>query len=265
MFSKGVPALLYEVMLMKTYGVLVIGALLMGLPAVCAADYVPMKPKSIVQQDMRTGMQCFNAAYEAYFAAKNADSVIARGNFYAQAISNIAKANAMESDNVAYIVLSMQIYRGKGVLPYAKSAVLRAEKLLQDRLALVPDAAGALLDYAILCRAGDMAYRPEQQAYYQKSQQLARQVCVALAQDNSSDALCAKAMANLVLNNKEQFLSLLKAGLKTSGEPGASGFYLNLYENTVAKNSWLWPVAEKYLQNEFLLYYLCDLSRPYSF
>lgn len=250
---------------MKTYGVLLIGALLMGLPAVCAADYVPMKPKAVVQQDMRTGMQCFNAAYEAYFAAKNADAALARGGFYAQAISNIAKANAMESDNVSYIALSMQVYRGKGVLPYAKSAVLRAEKLLQDRLALEPDDVGALLDYAILCRAGDMAYRPEQQEYYKKSQRLARQVCDALAQDNSADALCAKAMASLVLGKEEQFFSLLDAGVKAGGGFGASGFYLNLYKNTVAQNSWLWPAAEKYLQNEFLLYYLCDLSRPNNF
>ena len=263
MFSKGVPALLYEVTLMKTYGVLLIGALLMGLPAVCAADYVPLKPNVVVEQDIQTAMQNFNTAYEAYFAAKNADAAAERGNFYAQAIASIAKANALENENVAYIALSMQIYRGKGVLPYAKSAFLRAEKLLQDRLGDDPEDAGALLDYAILCRAGDMAYRPEQQEYYQKSQQLARQVCSLLEQDNGADALGAKAMANLVLGNEEKFLELMQASINADGF-GANSFYLNLYENTVAQNSWLWPVAEKYLQNEFLLCYLCDLGRMRS-
>lgn len=250
---------------MKIYGLLLAGLFLAGLPAVCTADYVPLKPKAVVQQDMKAGMRHFNLAYEAYFAAKNTDAAIERGNFYSQAITNIAKANAMESDNIAYIALSMQIYRGKGVLPYAKSAALRAEKLLQDRLALKTDDAGALLDYAILCRAGDMAYRPEQQEYYQKSQQLAWQVCSLLASDKSSDSLCAQAMANLVLGNKEQFLTLLKASAKTGGGFGVSGFYLDLYKNTAAQNTWLWPAAEKYLDNEFLLYYLCDLSRPYNF
>lgn len=265
MYSQRVFLLfVYEVMLMKTYGLLLAGIFLAGLPAVCAADYVPLKPKAVVQQDMKTGMQHFNLAYEAYFAAKNTDAAIERGKFYSQAITNIAKANAMESDNIAYIALSMQVYRGKGVLPYAKSAFLRAEKLLQDGLAANSNDAGALLDYAILCRAGDMAYRPEQQEYYQKSQQLARQALLLLAHDKSSDSLCAQAMANLVLGNKEQFWKLLKASAEAGG-CSVSGFYLNLYENTASHNIWLWPVAEKYLDNEFLLYYLCDLSRPYNF
>lgn len=250
---------------MKIYGLLLASVFLAGLPAICEADYVPLKPKAVVQQDIKVGMQYFNDAYEAYYAAKNTSVPAEIGNFYAQAIAEIAKANTVEADNISYISLSMQIYRGKGVLPYAKSAFLRAEKLLQDRLSLDSDDVGALLDYAILCRAGDMAYRPEQQEYHQKSQQLARQVCLLLEQDNGADALCAKAIANLVLDNKEEFLAMLKASNKANDNSGANQFYLSLYEETVAKNSWLWPVAAKYLDNEFLLYYLCDLGRPRIF
>lgn len=251
---------------MKFYSLLLAGAMTAFLPNVCSADYVSLQPKAAVQQDFQSSMQYFNQAYEAYFAAQNASVPIEKADFYVQAISNIAKANAGEAENIAYIALQMQIYRGKGVLPYAKSAFLRAEKILQNRLEKSPENAGILLDYAILCRAGDMAYRPESKEYYAKSQQLAEKVCNILTEDTNANALIAKAMANLVLENESEFQALLTEAILLEGKHfGRSSFYLNLYNETVAQNIWLWPVAEKYLQNEYLLYYLCDLSRAYKF
>ncbi len=250
---------------MKFYGLLLAGFFLVGIPSFCEADLTPVKADSITQQNINVGMQYFNGAYEAYFAAKNSVSMAQAGNFYAQAIADAAKANTIEPENISYIVLSMQIYRGKGVLPYAKSAFLRAEKLLQDRLKLSSSDVGALLDYAILCKAGDMTYRPEQTEYHLKSQRLAQKVCSLLIADSSAEAYCAKAMANLVLGNEKQFLTLLKASAQGNHDLIINRFYLTLYENTIEKDTWLWPVADKYLQNEFLLYYLCDLGRPYKF
>ncbi len=251
---------------MKFYSLLLAGVITAFLPSVCNAEYVPLETKSAVQQDFQNSMEYFNQAYEAYFRAKNTSEPIEKADFYVQAISNISKANTCENENVAYIALQMQIYRGKGVLPYAKSAFLRAEKLLQNNLEQTPNDVGALLDYAILCRAGDMAYRIESREYYAKSQQLAEKVCNVLARDNNADALIAKAMANLVLENESEFKALLAEAILLEGKDfGRSSFYLNLYDETVAQNIWLWPVAEKYLQNEYLLYYLCDLSRTYKF
>ena len=249
---------------MKFCGLLLASILLVGLPSFCEANLMNVKANNASQQDINGGMQYFNSAYEAYFSAKNSASMAEAGNFYAQAIADAAKANTVEPENISYIALSMQIYRGKGVLPYAKSAFLRAEKLLQDRLDLKPDDVGALLDYAILCKAGDMAYRPEQAEYHLKSQRLAQKVCSLLISDSSAEACCAKAIANLILGNENQFLRLLKASDQGNHDLIINRFYLTLYENTVEQDTWLWLVAEKYLQNEFLLYYLCDLSRPYK-
>lgn len=251
---------------MKFYSLLLACAVTAFLPNVCSADYVPLKTKAVVQQDLQSGMEYYNQAYEAYFAAKNTSAPIEKADFYVRAISNIAKANVVETENVAYIALQMQIYRGKGVLPYAKSAFLRAEKLLQNKLQQSPDNASVLLDYAILCRAGDMAYRPESKEYFAKSQQLAEKVCTILAENNSANAVIAKAMANLVLQNESQFKDLLTQKLSANEQDHDSRFfYLVLYNETVAQNSWLWPVSEKYLPNEYLLFYLCDLSRAYDF
>ena len=48
---------------------------------------------------------------------------------------------------------------------------------------------------------------------------------------------------------------------KLFGNNSTNKFYLELYEKTVAQGQWLWPVADMYLVNEYLLYYLCDISR----
>ncbi len=214
-------------------------------------DFIDTVPQSI---------KYFNQAYEAYYAAKNTNVAAERGTLYATAISDIAKARIIDDSNISYVILSMQIYRGKGVLPYAKSAFLQAEKFLQNEL-LSNNNVRLLLDYAILCHAGDMAYRPEKEVYYQKGQLLAKEICFLLNKDEQSDNLRILAMANLVLGNEDKFLELLQKSANCIDNYGTSKFYLDLYNDTVMKKKWLWPVAEKYLQNEFLLFYLCDLSR----
>lgn len=68
-------------------------------------------------------------------------------------------------------------------------------------------------------------------------------------------------MANLVLGNEDKFLVLLRESAEGIHKDSTSKFYLSLYNSFVDKGLWLWPVDNKYLNNEYLLYYLCDLSR----
>ena len=61
---------------MKKYAVIMVSALIMLIPAVSNANYVPLKvkpPAATQSVDIKQGLQFFNAAYEAYFAAKNSD------------------------------------------------------------------------------------------------------------------------------------------------------------------------------------------------
>lgn len=253
---------------MKKYAVIMASALIMLIPAVSNANYVPLKvkpPADTQSVDIKQGLQFFNAAYEAYFAAKNSDTSLTAAENYVKAIANISKANAIEPDNVSYIALSMQIYRAKGVLPYAKSAVLKAEKLLQSKLQAEPNDVSTLLDYAILCYAGDMAYRPEAAQYKQKATQMAQRIIKLTNDTDDIKYLRARAYAYLMLGQEGKFKDTMRIEpgffSKLFGNNSTNKFYLELYEKTVAQGQWLWPVADMYLVNEYLLYYLCDISR----
>lgn len=253
---------------MKKYALIVASALIMLVPAVSNADYVPMKTKSpaaVQSVDLKQGFQYFNTAYEAYYNAKNSSDNLFAAENYVKAIANVSQASTIEPDNVSYIALSMQIYRGKGVLPYAKSAVLKAEKILQSKLQAEPNDVATLLDYAILCYAGDMAYRPEAAHYKQKATQMAQKIINLTDDTDDIKALRARAYAYLLLGQEAEFKDTMRIEpgffSKLFGNNSTNEFYLDLYEKTVAKGQWLWPVADKYLVNEYLLYYLCDISR----
>lgn len=253
---------------MKKYALGIASALILLVPSVSKADYVPMKPKSSVvtqTQNFQQGLEYYNNAYEAYYFAKNSTDTLITAENYVKAIANISKANTVDPDNVSYVALAMQIYRGKGVLPYAKSAVLKAEKLLQSKLETEPNDVATLLDYAILCYAGDMVYRPEAALYKQKGSQIAQKIIQLTENTENIKDLRARAYAYLILGQEADFKDTMRI------EPGffskllvnnaTNEFYLDLYEKTVGKGQWLWPVADKYIVNEYLLYYLCDISR----
>ena len=79
---------------MKKYAVIMASALIMFIPAVSNANYVPLKvkpPAATQSVDIKQGLQFFNAAYEAYFAAKNSDTSITAAENYVKAIANISK------------------------------------------------------------------------------------------------------------------------------------------------------------------------------
>ena len=246
---------------MKLFKILLISFCMFFIPNITKANYISIEQDALLSPNYIEGNDYFNQAYEAYCAAKNATVATEKGYFYAKAISNISKAKVIENDNVAYFVLSMQIYRGKGVLPYAKKTFYESERLLQKSLEHNVNNAALLLDYAILCRAGDIAYSSEYDEYREKAKKLAQKVCTLLDKDNSPKSLRSKAMANLVLGNEDKFLVLLRESAEGIHKDSTSKFYISLYNSFVDKGLWLWPVDNKYLNNEYLLYYLCDLSR----
>lgn len=249
---------------MKLTSFLVISALFVfSIPNIVSAEYVALKSKSTVGnsiQNINITLDNYKQAYKNYYLAKNASDTLTIADYYVKAISHIAKANALEKDNISYIALAMQIYRGKGVLPYAKSSFFKSEKILQSEIEKNPNDIAVLLDYAILCYSGDMAYRNEAPLYKAYAMPLAKKV-INLT-DGSTDAqkIRQRAMAWLILGEKEKFVKILDQGNTNIGNK-TSIFYLNLYKKTVSKNTWLWPVADKYIINEYLLYYLCDISR----
>ena len=122
-----------------------------------------------------------------------------------------------------------------------------------------------LLDYAILCYAGDMAYRSEGDQYKQKATHMAQKIIKITDDTDDVKALRARAYAYLMLGQEAEFKDTLRTEpgffSKFFGDNSTNEFYLDLYEKTVIKGQWLWPVADKYLVNEYLLYYLCDISR----
>ena len=122
-----------------------------------------------------------------------------------------------------------------------------------------------LLDYAILCYAGDMAYRPEAAQYKQKATQMAQRIIKLTNDTDDIKALRARAYAYLMLGQEGKFKDTMRIEpgffSKLFGNNSTNKFYLELYEKTVAQGQWLWPVADMYLVNEYLLYYLCDISR----
>ena len=122
---------------MKKYALIVASALIMLVPAVSNADYVPMKAKPAVatqSMDLKQGLEYFNTAYEAYYNAKNSSDNLVTAENYVKAIANVSKANTIEPDNVSYIALSMQIYRGKVGLPMAKVQFWRQGNCCKVRL-----------------------------------------------------------------------------------------------------------------------------------
>ena len=120
--------------------------------------------------------ELFLQAYLSYSEARPMGALGKGSEPYAGAIHAIAQAVAMEPENVDYLFLASQIYRGKGGVSMAKDYFLRAEKLLQERIKKNPESIGANLDYAILCYAGDARYWEEYGAYLKKAQAQAKRV-----------------------------------------------------------------------------------------
>lgn len=240
--------------------------------------------KQIESNNSIVGQELFSSACDAYFKAQVIKDGTEVSKMYAKAISDISKACVMEPLNADYLLLGSQIWRGKGGISYAKSYFTKAENLLKQKLELVPNDISTNLDYAIVCYAGDVRFWNNYSKYKKQAEKYAEKV-IALCKDelkkeDNSNLVRVMAMANLILNNKDECLELLlKAKKMDTQEKGfsllkffgfedekiehktANVFYSDLFENTVAKEQWLWLADSKNVDKEFLLYYMTDEAR----
>ena len=206
------------------------------------------------------GQKAFETAWENYARARQSLAEPMRSNAYADAVAAVSRATAAEPDNADYLILASQIYRGKGGLSYAKDYFVRAEKIILDKMAENPDNIGLCLDYAIICRAGDVRFWKDADKYQKKAETYADKV-IKFCNDNKNAEnrgrnLRAVAIANLVKGNIDKCEKLLR---KASSMDDTNRFYYEIFLNTVGQKKWLWPT--KAYDREFLIYILTDSSR----
>ena len=228
-------------------------------PSVAGQSVTTPEPMTAVME----GRLLFENAWQGYYEARKALAELQRGEAYAKAIAGISLAATLEPENVDILLLASQIYRGKGGISYAKDYFAKAEKILLARIEDNPEDIGALLDYAIICRAGDARYWPNAKEYQGKAEKAADQVIKLCRRTGGSQemgrVMRAAAVAYLVKGDTKRADRILK---KVSTRDATNKFYYGLYESTVKKGEWLWPT--KAVANEFLLYCLADSSRNAS-
>lgn len=202
--------------------------------------------------------ELFSQAYSFYIQARPMTALGEGSKPYAEAIRSISQAVTMEPENVDYLLLASQIYRGKGGLSFAKEYFTRAEFLLQKKILEHPDSIGANLDYAVLCYAGDVRYWPNYDDYLKKAKQAARHVISLCEKEkDTKDVQLPLAFAHLILGNSKKCEQNLEIATNSTCK-----FYHELFLDTVKKEKWFWPT--KNADKEFLLYYMTDSGRNSS-
>ena len=239
--------------------------------------------KSINESD---GYQNFNDACTAYEAAQLETDVGKRSQFYAAAIKAIAKNISSSSADGESFLLASRIYRTKGGLSYAKNYLKKADEIFYAKVMRKPQKIVANLDYAVFCYAANIDNNHEQnkkaQLYAEKTLKLIETNNSLINEEQDNNYLRYKALANLVkgdIKNCEKFLAEAadvdkrnqnSFGVNESVSSNYSFkkryltdniFYDSLFKDTVLQQKWIWPVAAKNVDKEFLLYYLTDLSR----
>ena len=214
-------------------------------PPFLAPEQVAASPR------LTEARELFQQAYAAYSKARPMTALGAGSEPYAEAIDAITRAIALEPENVDYLLLASQIYRGKGGISSAKEYFNRAEAVLLDHLSADPDSIDANLDYAILCYAGDVRYWANYSTYLKKAKKHADRV---LSLCNKETHPFSMALACLIKGNAKECERLLEM----SGHPTVRFYYI-LYKNTVRKGTWYWPVKDA--GKEYLLYCMTDPNR----
>lgn len=230
--------------------------------------------------------QNFNDACTAYEAAQLETDVGKRSQLYAAAIKAIAKNISSSSADGESFLLASQIYRTKGGLSYAKNYLKKADEIFYAKVMRKPQKIVANLDYALFCYAANIDNNHEQnkkaQLYAEKTLKLIETNNSLINEEQDNNYLRYKALANLVkgdIKNCEKFLAEAadvdkrnqnSFGVNESVSSNYSFkkryltdniFYDSLFKDTVLQQKWIWPVAAKNVDKEFLLYYLTDLSR----
>ena len=207
--------------------------------------------------------QLFREAYRSYHRAKASDSLGVQSEAYADAIRDISKACALEPQNAESLLLAAQIYRSKGGSSYAKDYFSRAEKILRERMEAAPNDAHANLDYAIACLAGEGHFSEEYQKQGKKALAKVIRLCEPelTSRTPHGGLIRALGIAYLLKGETDKCESIF-AKAATLGT--TSKFYYELYEDTVKKGMWIWPVGTDGAVREFCMYCLLDVGRNYG-
>lgn len=230
--------------------------------------------------------QFFIEACTAYELARMETDAGKRSQFYADAVKSIAYIIATDAENGEAFLLASQIYRAKGGLPYAEKYLKRADNVFYNAVQANPQNIAANLDYAVFCYATSLTANSNQekkaQIYAEKTIKLIEEEKQLQSEMKSKNNLRYEALAYLVkgdIRACEKLLSDAADYDKRSREHSDIGeenyssstydrnhttaniFYYLLFKDTVLQQKWIWPVAVKNVDREFLLYYLTDLSR----
>ena len=158
-------------------------------------------------------------------------------------------------DSVKGLVLASEIYRARGGRSYAVKYNERAKFTLKKYIIESNDI-HSMLDYAILCSAGDDRYADssaENKDFAQKQAKIIIQLCQMRLNDNVDENTKQNlretlGIAYLILGDKKQCHEYLKM---------SSSPTLDVFEHTVLTGTWLWPLNNvENVDKEFLLYYL---------
>ncbi len=239
-----------------------------------------------VSANENDGYKNYNDACTAYEAAQLETDIGKRSQYYADGIKAIAKNISVNSENGESFLLASRIYRAKGGQSFAAKYLKKADELFYEKMMRNPQSVDTNLDYAAFCYAANMDNNQEQN---KKAQFFAEKALKLIDLNNSwtngeqaVNYLRYKALANLVKGNIkicEKFLA--KAALMDKRDQNdydvnesvssnhffekkhltGNIFYDLLFKETVLQKKWIWPVAAKNVDKEFLLYYLTDLSR----
>ena len=228
----------------------------------------------------------FNYACAAFEAAQMEMDVGKRSQYFSDAIKAIANNISANSADGESFLLAARIYRAKGGLSFAKKYLKRADEIFYETALKKSHSVAANLDYAVFCYAANMDNNHDQN---KKAQLFAEETLKLIETDNflingeqANNYLRYKALAYLVkgdIKNCEKFLAE-SADMDKRDQNGfgvnesvssnhsfekrhltGNIFYDSLFKDTVLQKKWIWPVAVKNVDREFLLYYLTDLSR----
>lgn len=236
-------------------------AFLLLLAQPCAANdssvsvALPLVSNNCVSQDSVTTANPYCQANIMYEEAMALSDKAQRTEKLNAAVETINSYLIDCPNSVKGLVLASEIYRARGGRSYAIQYNEKAKNILKKYIIESNDM-HAMLDYAILCSAGDDRYTAESddsRELGKKQAEIIVQLCQKQLNDNTDKEVKQKlsetlAIAHLVLGNKKQCNEYLKM---------SSSSWLDVFENTVLKETWLWPVSRAdNVEKEFLLYYL---------
>lgn len=248
-----------------------------------AIDSVQLAESSAINE-----YQYFDEACRAYENANLATDTGSRSIFYANAIKAVNQVISANSNHGEALLLAAQIYREKGGVSYASNYLKRADEWFYGIYESQPQSISANLDYAVFCFIGSWNKEQDQlklaQRYADETLRLIdkknknsdkkeqkpylRHKAIAYLIKGDA-ATCEKLLAEAAENTTSETLNVFdnygNTAVSNAQHTNANRFYFYLYQETVKKKIWLWPVAEKNVASAFLFYYMMDLNRNFHF